>query len=63
MAARVIPFLTRAAQHATVLVGDPGRAHFPTTGHTALATYQVPITGNLEADDTTPTTVWRHDRG
>ena len=22
-----------------------------------------PVTGNLEASDTTPTTVWRHDRG
>jgi len=63
MAARVLPFLTRAARHATVLVGDPGRAHFPRTGYTALARYEVPVTGNLEANDTTPTTVWQHDRG
>lgn len=64
MAARVLPFLARAtAQHRTVLVGDPGRAHFPRTGYTALASYQVPVTGALEATDTTRTTVWQHDRG
>jgi predicted nicotinamide N-methyase len=64
MAARVLPFLAAtAARGAEVLVGDPGRAHFPRTGFTALARYQVPVTGALEAEDTTPTTVWRHDRG
>lgn len=63
MAARVRPFLNRAARHAAVLVGDPGRAHFPRTGHTALARYDVPVTGHIEAADTTPTTVWQHDRG
>jgi predicted nicotinamide N-methyase len=64
MAARVLPFLDRAAARGIqVLVGDPGRPHFPKTGFHALATYSVPITGVLEANDTTPTTVWQHDRG
>jgi predicted nicotinamide N-methyase len=64
MADRVLPFLARAATRGIqVLVGDPGRAHFPKTGFRALATYSVPVTGVLEAHDTTPTTVWQHDRG
>jgi len=63
MAARVLPFLARAAARGIrVLVGDPGRTHFPKTGFQALATYSVPVTGVLEANDTTPTTVWQHDR-
>jgi predicted nicotinamide N-methyase len=61
MAARVLPFLALAAARGIrVLVGDPGRAHFPKTGFQAMATYSVPITGVLEANDTTPTTVWQH---
>jgi predicted nicotinamide N-methyase len=64
MTARVLPFLAHAAARGIrVLVGDPGRPHFPTTGFHALATYSVPATGALEADDTTRTTVWQHDRG
>jgi predicted nicotinamide N-methyase len=62
MADRVLPFLARAATRGIrVLVGDPGRAHFPKTGFHALATYPVPGTGPLEAKDTTVTTVWQHD--
>lgn len=57
MAARMLAFLGRA--NAVVLVGDPGRAHFPQTGFTALATYPVPATNALEGDDITVTTVWR----
>jgi predicted nicotinamide N-methyase len=61
MADRILPFLTRvAARGIPVIVGDPGRAHFPQADYTALATYPVPVTGALEADDTTPTTVWQH---
>lgn len=60
MADRMLAFVDRAAAGgALVLVGDPGRAHFPAVGFTALATYSVPVTGTLEAGDTTPTTVWR----
>jgi predicted nicotinamide N-methyase len=60
MAQRVIPFATRAAARgALVLLGDPGRAHFPATGFDAVGQYEVQVTGVVEADDTTPTTVWR----
>jgi predicted nicotinamide N-methyase len=60
MAERVVPFVSRAADRgALVLLGDPGRAHFPTTGFEALSRHDVPVTGVLEAEDTTPTTVWR----
>lgn len=60
MAARMLAFLTRAAGTArAVLIGDPGRAHFPRTGLTPLATYQVPATHSLEAEGITATTVWR----
>jgi predicted nicotinamide N-methyase len=67
MADRVLPFLARVTDRGIpVLLGDPGRAHFPRTEFDALATYPVPGTGTLEANDTTPTTVWhhkpRHDR-
>ena len=60
MATRMLAFLARA--DAEVYVGDPGRAHFPRTGFTALATYPVPATNALEGDDTTVTTVWRLTR-
>ena len=64
MAARVLPFLARmAGQGIEVVLGDPGRPHFPHTGRTALASYDVPATAAVEANDVTPTTVWRHDRG
>jgi predicted nicotinamide N-methyase len=63
MAQRILPFLAGVADRGIpVLIGDPGRAHFPHTGFTALASYPVPVTGAIEAHDTTPTTVWRHDR-
>jgi predicted nicotinamide N-methyase len=61
MAARMLAFLARAATTALVLIGDPGRAHFPDTGFAALATYPVPATDILEAEGITPTTVWRVD--
>jgi predicted nicotinamide N-methyase len=60
MAARMLPFVTRAAARgAVVLVGDPGRGYFPSTGFEWLADYPVPLTGVLEGRDTTRTTVWR----
>jgi predicted nicotinamide N-methyase len=57
MAARVLPFLARAA--AEVLVGDPGRGYLPTSGYTRLVTYPVPLTTVLEGRAVTPTSVWR----
>jgi predicted nicotinamide N-methyase len=57
MAARVLPFLGRAA--AEVLVGDPGRGYLPHSGYERIATYPVPLTRVLEGRETTPTSVWR----
>lgn len=42
-----------------VLVGDPGREYLPRRRVTALATYEVPGTGDLEGRAVTPTTVHR----
>ncbi|MEH0972868.1 50S ribosomal protein L11 methyltransferase [Micromonospora sp. CPCC 205546] len=45
MAARVLPFLRRAAATgAEVLVGDPGRGHLPPGVLAAVASYPVPTT-------------------
>jgi predicted nicotinamide N-methyase len=45
MAARVLPFLRRAAGRGVeVLVGDPGRGHLPAGGMAVVATYEVPTT-------------------
>jgi predicted nicotinamide N-methyase len=59
MAGRVAAFAARArSRGAVVLLGDPGRAHFPTVGFREVGRYVVPSTGALEAGDATPTTVW-----
>jgi predicted nicotinamide N-methyase len=60
MAARVLPFLRRAAYHgALVLVGDPGRAYLPTDTMIKQATYQVPVIESLESVPIRQTTVWQ----
>ncbi|HKN99124.1 MAG TPA: 50S ribosomal protein L11 methyltransferase [Pseudonocardiaceae bacterium] len=60
LTARILPFVRRAAAAgATVLLGDPGRDYFPSTGFDRVAHYTVPDTGRLESRDVTPTTVWR----
>jgi predicted nicotinamide N-methyase len=60
MAARVRPFLERAAgRGADVLVGDPGRAYLPGTGLTRVAAYRVPVLAVLEDAGTKQVTVWR----
>ena len=43
----------------TVLIGDPGRAYLPKTGLELLATYQVPVTRELEDSEVKKTSVWR----
>lgn len=46
IAARVVPFLTRAVDRgASVLLGDPGRRHLPVDGLRHVASYQMPFTG------------------
>ncbi|EFO33448.1 C12orf72 protein [Roseibium sp. TrichSKD4] len=49
MAAKVLKFLDRSLAKGTrVLVGDPGRSYLPKNRLEHLATYEVPIVGDLE---------------
>ncbi|MDT7745231.1 MAG: hypothetical protein QOE59_4309 [Actinomycetota bacterium] len=60
MARRMLEFLDEAAGVGVeVLVGDPGREYLPRPRVTALATYDVPGTADLEGRAVTPTTVHR----
>ena len=60
MAARVLPFLRRAAgRGALVLVGDPGRAYLPVDGMSERASYEVPVVPDLESVPIRHTTVWQ----
>jgi predicted nicotinamide N-methyase len=60
MAARVLPFLRRAAGRGSlVLVGDPGRAYLPTEGMIKQAAYDVPVVESLESVPVRHTTVWQ----
>ena len=60
MAARVLPFLRRAAGRGSlVLVGDPGRAYLPSEGLVERATYDIPVPVSLESVDTRRTKVWQ----
>lgn len=51
-------FSALAARGATVIVGDPGRAYLPKQRLKPLATYQVPVTRDLEDAEVKKTTVW-----
>ncbi|MDY7089739.1 MAG: 50S ribosomal protein L11 methyltransferase [Actinomycetota bacterium] len=60
MAARVLPFLRRAAgRGALVLVGDPGRAYLPDSGLIERAAYDIPVPVSLESVPTRHTKVWQ----
>jgi predicted nicotinamide N-methyase len=60
MAARVLPFLRRAAgRGCLVLVGDPGRAYLPAEGLIKQAEYDVPVIESLESVPLRRTTVWQ----
>jgi len=60
LAARIGPFLSRAAARgALVLVGDPGRAYLPRTGLTALARYGVDVPAAVEDAAVKRATVFR----
>ncbi len=49
MTGHILPWLRRvAANGATVLLADPGRAYLPGSGLTPVATYDVPTTRELE---------------
>ena len=59
-AARMGPWLgSLHARGATVLVGDPGRSYLPKDELEELASYQVPVTRDLEDADVKLTRVWR----
>jgi predicted nicotinamide N-methyase len=51
-------FAMLAARGASVLVGDPGRSYLPRQRLKELATYQVPVTRDLEDAEVKRTTVW-----
>jgi predicted nicotinamide N-methyase len=60
MAARVLPFLRRAASRgALVLVGDPGRAYLPTDRVVRQTSYEVPVEEALESVPIRTTTIWQ----
>ena len=64
MAARVLPFLRRAAGRGSlVLAGDPGRAYLPTDGLIRRAAYDVPVLETLESVPIRRTTVWQVTSG
>lgn len=48
-----------AARGVAVLIGDPGRTYLPKPRLTALATYNVETTRELEDNDVRRTTVWK----
>lgn len=59
LAGRVAAWLGGLARRATVLIGDPGRTYFPTSGLERLARYAVPITTEIEDSDLRNASVWR----
>jgi predicted nicotinamide N-methyase len=60
MSRRVLTFLRRAARDgADVLVGDPGRAYFPTAYFQPLLTIPVPVRPELESTNERAVTVYR----
>jgi len=62
MATAVLAWLMQARANGTrVLVGDPGRNHFPKSGLTFLAEYTVPTTRELEDNEVKRSRVWSLD--
>nr|MBA3235948.1 methyltransferase [Chloroflexota bacterium] len=62
VAARLAPWLrSLAARGATVLTGDLGRAYLPTSGLTAIATYEVRTEIDLEDADLKTVRILRVD--
>ena len=60
LAERVLAYIEAAAAGgALVLVGDPKRNYFPPDRFEAAATYQVPVTRELEDAEIKRTAVWR----
>lgn len=60
LAERVTRYIEAAAKTgATVLIGDPKRSYFPTQRFTQVASYEVPVTRELEDAEIKRTAVWR----
>lgn len=60
LADRVLGYIERAkAGGAISLIGDPQRSYFPRGRFTQLATYEVPVTRELEDAEIKKTAVWR----
>jgi predicted nicotinamide N-methyase len=60
LAERLVPWLRRLARGGVqVLLGDPGRAYFPTSGVLKLASFSVPTTRDLEDAERKQATVYQ----
>lgn len=60
LAERLVVWLKQlAARGAEVLIGDPGRSYFPASGVMPLASYEVPVSRDLEDREIRETTVYR----
>jgi predicted nicotinamide N-methyase len=60
LATRIFDWLRQLANRgANVLIGDPGRAYLPIDRLYRVATYQVPVTRDLEDMEIKATGVWR----
>jgi predicted nicotinamide N-methyase len=60
LADRVLAYIDAAkANGAAVYIGDPQRNYFPRDRFTLLASYQVPVTRELEDSEIKKTAVWR----
>lgn len=60
LAERLLAWLDQArAQGSDVLIGDPGRSYLPRERLVACASYQVPVTRDLEDAEIKNTSVWR----
>jgi predicted nicotinamide N-methyase len=59
LAGRAMAWLASArAAGSRVLIGDPGRSYFPSSGLVRLAEYRVPTTRELEDAEVKRTAVW-----
>jgi predicted nicotinamide N-methyase len=60
LAQRLMDWLVQAHVRGThVLIGDPGRSYLPREKLVACATYEVPVTRELEDSEIKKTSVWR----
>jgi predicted nicotinamide N-methyase len=59
MTSHIMPWLCAMARSAEVWIADPGRAYLPKTGMTALASYRIQTTLELEDRDFREVTLYR----